>query len=127
MKQKHRQTDVAILPNSRKISTGKNIYIPEILHRTREGRNITPETPRHVSAGEGQHDGSHEVIAVISRLSGLQKLDFDFPAEPRKGDVILLETPVNPRGGAYNIEKYSKVAYQRGAYLIVDSTFVPPG
>ncbi|ODH52629.1 hypothetical protein GX48_01114 [Paracoccidioides brasiliensis] len=51
----------------------------------------------------------------------------DTTAVMKKGDVILLETPVNPRGGAYNIEKYSKVAYQRGTYFIVDSTFAPPG
>lgn len=67
------------------------------------------------------------MIAVISRLSGLQKLPLDCPAETiEKGDVILLETPVNPLGTAFNIEEYANKAHERGAYLIVDSTFAPP-
>ncbi|PYH96460.1 cystathionine gamma-synthase [Aspergillus ellipticus CBS 707.79] len=83
--------------------------------------------PRRISIGEGYH-GSHEVISVISRLSGLQKLPLDCPAESLdKGDVILLETPVNPLGTSFSIEEYAKKAHARGAYLIVDSTFAPPG
>ncbi|OJD17984.1 hypothetical protein AJ78_01941 [Emergomyces pasteurianus Ep9510] len=83
--------------------------------------------PRRISVGEGYH-GSHEVISVISRLSGLQKLALDCAAETlEKGDVILLETPVNPLGTAFSIEEYAKKAHERGAYLIVDSTFAPPG
>jgi cystathionine beta-lyase/cystathionine gamma-synthase len=83
--------------------------------------------PRRVSVGEGYH-GSHEVISVVSRLSGLEKLPLDCPAESlNAGDVILLETPVNPHGIAFNIEEYAEKAHSRGAYLIVDSTFAPPG
>ncbi|KAL3445373.1 pyridoxal phosphate-dependent transferase [Aspergillus insuetus] len=82
--------------------------------------------PRRVSVGEGYH-GSHEVIAVISRLSGLQKLPLDCPVESLgEGDVILLETPVNPLGTAFSIKEYAEKAHSRGAYLIVDSTFAPP-
>ncbi|KAJ5131171.1 Pyridoxal phosphate-dependent transferase major region subdomain 2 [Penicillium bovifimosum] len=88
---------------------------------------LTLLNPRRVSVGEGYH-GSHEVIAVISRLSGLQKLALDCPAESLDaGDVILLETPVNPLGTAYSIEEYARKAHSRGAFLIVDSTFAPPG
>lgn len=83
--------------------------------------------PRRISVGEGYH-GSHEVIAVISRMSGLQKLSLDCPSGSlEKGDVILLETPINPYGTSFNIEEYAKKAHGRGAYLIVDSTFGPPG
>lgn len=68
------------------------------------------------------------MISVISRLSGLQKLPLDCPASSlEKGDVILLETPINPFGTAFNIEEYASKAHSRGAYLIVDSTFGPPG
>ncbi|KAF9892446.1 hypothetical protein FE257_001554 [Aspergillus nanangensis] len=82
--------------------------------------------PRRISIGDGYH-GSHEVIGVISRLSGLQKLPLDCPAENLEaGDVILLETPINPLGTAFSIEEYAKKAHSRGAYLIVDSTFAPP-
>jgi cystathionine beta-lyase/cystathionine gamma-synthase len=88
---------------------------------------LTLLNPRRISIGEGYH-GSHEVIAVISRLSGLQKLNLSCPAESLEaGDVILLETPVNPYGTAFSIEEYALKAHARGAYLIVDSTFAPPG
>ena len=68
------------------------------------------------------------MISVVSRLSGLEKLALDCPAESLgAGDVILLETPVNPLGVAFNIEEFAAKAHARGAYLIVDSTFAPPG
>ncbi|KAJ5612777.1 hypothetical protein N7510_005971 [Penicillium lagena] len=88
---------------------------------------LTLLNPRRISVGEGYH-GSHEVISVISRLSGLQKLPLDCPAEDlQAGDVILLETPINPFGTAVNILEYAAKARSRGAYLVVDSTFAPPG
>lgn len=43
-----------------------------------------------------------------------------------KGDVVHLETPVNPTGIAYNVEAFAQVAHRRGAYLTVDATFAPP-
>ncbi|GIJ99712.1 hypothetical protein Aspvir_003714 [Aspergillus viridinutans] len=83
--------------------------------------------PRRISVGEGYH-GSHEVIGVLARLTGLKKLPLDCPAEDLdQGDVILLETPVNPLGTAFSIEAYAQKAHSREAYLIVDSTFAPPG
>lgn len=67
------------------------------------------------------------MISLFSRLTGLQKLDLDCPAEQLEaGDVIHLETPVNPEGTAFNIEAYAQKAHSRGAYLIVDGTFAPP-
>lgn len=88
---------------------------------------LTLLNPRRISVGDGYH-GSHEVIAVISRLSGLQKLPLDCPVESLDaGDVILLETPINPLGTAFSIEEYARKAHSRGAFLVVDSTFAPPG
>jgi cystathionine beta-lyase len=40
--------------------------------------------------------------------------------------VIHLETPLNPTGEARNIAAYSKIAKEKGLYLVVDSTFGPP-
>ncbi|EFW17023.1 hypothetical protein D8B26_003804 [Coccidioides posadasii str. Silveira] len=83
--------------------------------------------PKRISVGNGYH-GSHGVISIISRLTGLKKIDLDCPAEQlEKGDLILLETPVNPHGTSFNIQKYAEKAHSRGAYLLVDSTFGPPG
>lgn len=84
-------------------------------------------TPRRISVGEGYH-GCHGVIALFTRLTGLQKLPLDCPADQLEaGDVILLETPLNPKGTAYDIASYAQKAHSRGAYIIVDGTFAPPG
>ncbi|RAL04291.1 cystathionine gamma-synthase [Aspergillus ibericus CBS 121593] len=82
--------------------------------------------PRRIAIGNGYH-GCHGVISLFTRLTGLQKLDLDCPAEQLEaGDVIHLETPVNPEGTAFNIQAYAEKAHSRGAYLIVDGTFAPP-
>ncbi|KAL4958794.1 putative transsulfuration enzyme family protein [Aspergillus stella-maris] len=83
--------------------------------------------PKRISAGDGGYHGSHEVISVVSRLSGLKKVPLDCsPRELGEGDVILLETPVNPLGTTFNIKEYAEKAHACGASLIVDSTFAPP-
>ncbi|KAJ5180906.1 hypothetical protein N7492_004116 [Penicillium capsulatum] len=88
---------------------------------------LTLLNPRRISIGDGYH-GCHGVIALFTRLTGLQKLGLDCPAESLEaGDVILLETPVNPKGTAFDISAFAQKAHSRGAYLIVDSTFAPPG
>ena len=83
--------------------------------------------PRVISIGGGYH-GSHGVLALQSRLTGAKIVNLDCTAdEIGSGDVIHLETPVNPTGEAFSISKYAQKAHARGAYLLVDSTFAPPG
>ncbi|KAL9115793.1 MAG: hypothetical protein Q9227_000161 [Pyrenula ochraceoflavens] len=82
--------------------------------------------PRAVSIGDGYH-GCHGTLALYSRLTGCRKLPLDCaPSELGEGDLICLETPVNPTGLAFNIESYAEMAHNRGAYLLVDATFGPP-
>lgn len=82
--------------------------------------------PKRVAIGDGYH-GCHGVLRLHERISGLKILDLDCPAEElQKGDLILLETPVNPKGIALNIAYYAEKAHSRGAYLMVDATFAPP-
>ena len=82
--------------------------------------------PRRVSIGDGYH-GCHGVLDMFSRLTGTQQLGLDCETEElHEGDLIALETPVNPTGIAFNIEEFAKKAHSRGAYLMVDSTFAPP-
>ncbi|KAF4124035.1 Cystathionine beta-lyase/cystathionine gamma-synthase [Geosmithia morbida] len=82
--------------------------------------------PRRIAIGDGYH-GCHGVIDVLSRLSGLEKLPLDCdPSELQAGDVIHVETPLNPTGEARNLDHYARVARERGAYLTVDATFAPP-
>jgi cystathionine gamma-synthase len=44
-----------------------------------------------------------------------------------KGDLVHLETPINPTGEAFSIDHFAKRAHARGALLSIDSTFGPPG
>ncbi|KAL1990436.1 hypothetical protein VTN49DRAFT_6275 [Thermomyces lanuginosus] len=88
---------------------------------------VTLLNPRRVAIGQGYH-GCHAALGIFSRLNGLKKLDLDCPAEDLdRGDLIVVETPVNPHGTALNIAHYAEKAHSRGAYLMVDSTFAPPG
>ena len=43
-----------------------------------------------------------------------------------KGDVVHVETPLNPTGEACDLAAFAERAHARGAYLIVDATFAPP-
>ena len=82
--------------------------------------------PHVVSIGFGYH-GSHSVLSLYTRLTDAKVLSLDCPAEELgQGDVIHLETPVNPTGEAFEIRKFADKAHSRGAYLLVDSTFGPP-
>jgi cystathionine beta-lyase/cystathionine gamma-synthase len=82
--------------------------------------------PRRIAIGDGYH-GCHGVIRVLSRLTGLQQLPLDCdPSELGPGDVVHVETPLNPTGEARNLQHYADKAHKAGAYLTVDATFAPP-
>jgi cystathionine beta-lyase/cystathionine gamma-synthase len=82
--------------------------------------------PKRISIGDGYH-GCHGVIGIHQKLTGLKKLPLDCPAEElQPGDVIHVETPLNPTGLALNIKAFAEKAHSRGAYLTVDATFGPP-
>ncbi|KAL8997296.1 MAG: hypothetical protein Q9169_003388 [Polycauliona sp. 2 TL-2023] len=83
--------------------------------------------PHRVSIGEGYH-GSHGVLDIQQKLCGTHMLPLHCPvSDLQQGDVIHLETPLNPTGEAYSIADYADKAHGRGAILLVDSTFGPPG
>ncbi|KAF5707342.1 cystathionine beta-lyase [Fusarium globosum] len=82
--------------------------------------------PRSVSIGAGYH-GCHGTLELYARSSGTQILSLDCAVDQLgSGDLIHLETPVNPTGKAFDIQYYADRAHSRGAYLSVDSTFAPP-
>ncbi|KAI1873182.1 uncharacterized protein JN550_003435 [Neoarthrinium moseri] len=82
--------------------------------------------PKRIAIGGGYH-GCHGVIRLLSRLTGLQMVDLDcIDSELGRGDVIHVETPLNPTGEARNLEFYAEKAKRIGAYLTVDATFAPP-
>lgn len=82
--------------------------------------------PKRIAIGEGYH-GCHGIIDILARLTGLQKLPLDCdPSELQPGDVVHVETPLNPTGEARDLQFYADKAHKAGAYLTVDATFAPP-
>jgi cystathionine beta-lyase/cystathionine gamma-synthase len=82
--------------------------------------------PKRIAIGDGYH-GCHGVIEVHSKLTGLKKIPLDCPAEDlQPGDIVHIETPLNPTGIVSNLKEYAEKAHARGAFLTVDATFGPP-
>ena len=68
------------------------------------------------------------MLALHTKLTGAKILNLDCEEEELgEGDVVHLETPVNPTGEAFCIQQYAEKAHRRGAWLVVDATFGPPG
>ena len=84
--------------------------------------------PKRVAIGGGYH-GCHGVLSILTKLNGLVKLELESEsdlAQLQKGDVIHVETPLNPTGEARDLAYYRKKADELGCYLTVDATFAPP-
>ncbi|KAF3764778.1 hypothetical protein M406DRAFT_98368 [Cryphonectria parasitica EP155] len=84
--------------------------------------------PRRVAISGGYH-GCHGVVRLMSKLTGLEQLELEDPAQLallKPGDVIHVETPLNPTGEARDLEHYARRARELGCYLTVDATFAPP-
>jgi cystathionine beta-lyase/cystathionine gamma-synthase len=86
--------------------------------------------PNNIVIGDGYH-GCHGVIEICTKLWGLKKISLHDEASWAgaglgKGDIIHIETPLNPSGEASDLTYYRKKADEFGAYLTVDATFAPP-
>jgi cystathionine beta-lyase/cystathionine gamma-synthase len=90
--------------------------------------------PKVVAIGAGYH-GCHGVLKIYQKLTNCKIVDlFDESSWENeaegwklgKGDVVHIETPVNPTGNAYSIKAFAEKAHARGASLTVDATFAPP-
>jgi cystathionine gamma-synthase len=84
--------------------------------------------PRRVAIAGGYH-GCHGVLSILNKLNGLEKVDLENPAALatlQPGDVIHVETPLNPTGEARDLAYYRRKADELGCWLTVDATFAPP-
>ncbi|KAI0921302.1 hypothetical protein AcW1_004678 [Taiwanofungus camphoratus] len=81
--------------------------------------------PKRVAITGGYH-GCHNTIEVYKRSRGgdLPLIGIDDDLQP--GDLLWLETPLNPTGEARDIKYYADKVHTAGGQLIVDSTFAPP-
>ncbi|KAK7190299.1 hypothetical protein DPSP01_006123 [Paraphaeosphaeria sporulosa] len=88
--------------------------------------------PKVIAISEGYH-GCHGVIGLHKKMHGVRTVDLHADEKAwddaglGKGDIVHLETPLNPTGEAFSIQKYADRAHKRGALLSVDATFGPPG
>ncbi|KAH6639590.1 cystathionine gamma-synthase-like protein [Boeremia exigua] len=88
--------------------------------------------PKVIAISGGYH-GCHGVLDLHQRMHGVKTVDLHADEQAwdasgiGKGDLVHLETPLNPSGEAFSIQKYAERAHARGALLSVDATFAPPG
>jgi len=91
--------------------------------------NIVPK----VIAISGGYHGCHGVIDLHKKMHGVKTVDLHADDEAwdaaglGAGDLVHLETPLNPTGEAFEIKRYADRAHAKGALLSVDATFGPPG
>jgi cystathionine beta-lyase/cystathionine gamma-synthase len=46
--------------------------------------------------------------------------------ELNEGDLLWLETPINPFGTHFDIKSFTERAHERGVIVTIDATFAPP-
>ncbi|EXL68800.1 hypothetical protein FOPG_15164 [Fusarium oxysporum f. sp. conglutinans race 2 54008] len=81
--------------------------------------------PKKIFITDGYH-GVHGIIDIMHKLNGLKKLSLDDIDQAGPGDMIHVETPLNPTGEARNLAFFREKARAAGAILTVDSTLAPP-
>lgn len=82
--------------------------------------------PKQVFLGQCYH-GVHCISDMFTRNFNVQQRTLEDIAEfAKKGDVVHLESPVNPFGTVIDVKKLADLAHSKGAIVIIDSTFVPP-
>ncbi|KAF4449974.1 cystathionine beta-lyase [Fusarium albosuccineum] len=82
-------------------------------------------TPKRVFLGEGYH-GIHRSLRLQHRVTGVETLTLNQLDQLGPGDLLHIETPLNPTGEARNLAYYVAKARKSGAYISVDATFAPP-
>jgi len=88
---------------------------------------ITHFNPKQVAFGQCYH-GVHAILDIQTRNHGLKQLSLQ-PEDLEKlqpGDLVHVETPVNPFGTSYDLKYFAEKAHAKGALLTVDATFAPP-
>ncbi|KAI0091916.1 cystathionine gamma-synthase [Irpex rosettiformis] len=81
--------------------------------------------PKRIAITGGYH-GVHMSLNIykLGRDNGIEIIDID--DEYKEGDLVWLETPLNPTGESRNIKYYADRIHAVGGKLVVDSTFGPP-
>lgn len=82
--------------------------------------------PKKVCMGPNYH-GTIGCVEILSRNYGVEKLTLSEEDLDKlgPGDLVHIETPLNPLSLCSDIEYYANKAHSKGAVLLVDSTFAP--
>lgn len=88
---------------------------------------MTHFNPKQIAIGQCYH-GCRAISNIHTRNFNLKQLslseeDLD---KLQPGDLVHIETPVNPYGTSYDLSYYAEKAHAKGALLSVDATFAPP-
>lgn len=82
--------------------------------------------PKRVFMGQTYH-GCRSIVNILSRNYGVERHPFeDIERHASKGDIVHVETPVNPYGTSLDIADFVRRAHAKGALVMIDSTFAPP-
>ncbi|KAF8309216.1 cystathionine gamma-synthase [Clavulina sp. PMI_390] len=80
--------------------------------------------PKRLAIRAGYH-GVHQILKIHKRsVPSFEVIDIDDKLQ--EGDLLWVETPLNPTGEARNLEHYVQQAHAVGAKILVDATFSPP-
>lgn len=87
--------------------------------------------PRHVFVSYSGYSGTHRVISLLEKLTGLTKHSLedlqDAPMELLEHSLVILESPQNPLGYVHDLGHYARLVGRcPSAKLLVDSTLAPP-
>ncbi|AAS52931.2 AER250Cp [Eremothecium gossypii ATCC 10895] len=90
------------------------------------GAALTHFNPKRLFIGRGYH-GCHGVADIWVRNHGLQKLSLEEVSERSEpGDLVHIESPINPYGTLVDVAGIAAAAHEKGAYVVLDATFAPP-
>ncbi|RDB21935.1 hypothetical protein Hypma_011084 [Hypsizygus marmoreus] len=81
--------------------------------------------PKRIAITAGYH-GCHGTIQVYKKTKGADVQVIDLDDEYQEGDLVWLETPLNPTGESRDIQYYADKVHKVGGKLVIDSTFAPP-
>lgn len=82
--------------------------------------------PKKVFIGDA-YAGVQTILSLLKEKYGLKRYRLDDIEEfAEAGDLVHLETPLNPFGTCSDIAQLAKRAHEKGAILSVDSTLAPP-
>jgi cystathionine beta-lyase len=88
---------------------------------------LTNVQPKIIAMHKEGYHGTHGTVELYSRNRDIKIIYVEDENLDllNAGDLLLLESPMNPRGEVYDIRAYKNII-KEGVVLAVDSTFCPP-